>query len=120
MFAQRDSRTIHPQTHFHPHFVRWGWRRARRSPHSDGMNSSNGILAVVVDDFLLRDVDRVAAAASVRVVHVYSPSSRKAWLAASAVVLDLAGARRCAELGLPRRDRVLVVGTAEPNPEHWH
>ena len=84
------------------------------------MNSSNGILTVVVDASLLRDVDRVAAAASVRVVHVDSPSSRKAWLAASAVVLDLAGARRCAELGLPRRDRVLVVGTAEPNPEHWH
>lgn len=84
------------------------------------MNSSNGILAVVVDASLLRDVDRVAAAASMRVVHVDSPSSRKAWLAASAVVLDLAGARRCAELGLPRRDRVLVVGTAEPDPEWWH
>lgn len=84
------------------------------------MNSSNGILAVVVDSTLLRDVDRVAAAASVRVVHVDSPSSRKAWSAASAVVLDLAGARRCAELGLPRRDRVLLVAPAEPDPEHWH
>ena len=84
------------------------------------MSSSNGILAVMVDASLGRDVDRVAAAAGVRVVHVDEPSSRKVWLAASAIVLDLDGARRCAELGLPRRDRVVVVGTAAPNPDQWH
>jgi len=83
------------------------------------MSSSNGILAVVVDASLRRDVDRVAAAAGVRVVHVAEPSSRKVWLAASAIVVDLDGARRCAELGLPRRDHVVVVGTAAPSPDHW-
>ncbi|MEU0495192.1 septum site-determining protein Ssd [Mycobacterium sp. NPDC006124] len=84
------------------------------------MSSSNVTLAVVADASLRHDVDRVAAAVGVRVVHVGEPSSRKVWLAASAVVLDLEGARRCAELGLPRRDHVVVVGTATPNPDQWH
>lgn len=84
------------------------------------MSSSNGILAVVVDASLGREVDRVAAAAGVRVVHVDEPSSRRVWLAASAIVLDIDGAQRCAELGLPRRDRVLVVGAAAPHPDQWH
>jgi len=83
------------------------------------MSTSNGILSVVVDASLRRDVDRIAAAAGVRVVHAGEPSSRKVWMAASAVVLDVDGARRCAELGLPRRGRVLVVGHVEPTPEHW-
>src|SRR3954466_12605343 len=84
------------------------------------MSSSNGILAVVVDASLRRDVARAAAAAGMRVVHVDQPSSRKVWLAASAIVLDLDGARRCRGLGLPRRDRVLVVGAATPNPDQWN
>ena len=44
------------------------------------------------------------------------PSSRKVWAAASAVVLDVETARRCVELGLPRRGRVLLIGRAEPRP----
>jgi len=84
------------------------------------MSSSNGILAVVADASLRHDVDRVAAAAGLRAVHVDEPSSRKVWLAASAVVLDLDGARRCAERGLPRRDGVLVVGVTAPSPDQWH
>ncbi len=83
------------------------------------MSANNGILSLVVDPALRTDVDRVAAAAGVRVLHVGEPSSRKVWMAALAIVLDAAGARRCAELGLPRRDRVLVIGRAEPIPQHW-
>lgn len=84
-----------------------------------GSANSNGILSLVVDEALRRDVDRVAAAAGVRVVHAGEPSGRKVWTAASAVVLDVDGARRCAGLGLPRRGRVLVIGRAEPAPDGW-
>lgn len=83
------------------------------------MSANSGILCLVVDQALRPDVDRIAAAAGVRVVHAGEPSSLKVWTAASAIVLDVAGARRCAELGLPRRDRVLVIGHVEPIPEHW-
>lgn len=80
---------------------------------------SNGILSVVVDVALRRDVDRVAAAAGVRVVHAGEPSSRKVWMAASAIVVDAEGARRCAELELPRRGRILVIGDTEPGTGDW-
>lgn len=91
-----------------------------RTPTPSAAHSSSGTLAVIGDASLRRDVDRIAAAAGVRVVHVDEPSSRKVWMAASAIVLDVDGARRCTELSLPRRARVLVIGPAEPNPEHWH
>lgn len=80
---------------------------------------SNPILALVGDAALRHEVDRVAAAAGVRVVHASEPSGRKVWLAASAVVLDVDGARRCGEQALPRRDRVLVIGRAEPGAAGW-
>lgn len=83
------------------------------------MSPNNGILSLVVDASLRGDVDRIAAAAGVRVIHAGEPSSRKVWMAASAVVLDGDGARRCAELALPRRARVVVIGDAEPSPEQW-
>jgi secretion/DNA translocation related CpaE-like protein len=84
------------------------------APHLRG-----GILSLVVDAELQRNVDRVAAAAAVRVVHVDEPSSRKVWTTASAIVLDVDGAKRCVQLGLPRRDRVLVIGPAEPVADDW-
>ena len=83
------------------------------------MSTNNGILASVLDVELRRDVDRVAAAAGVRVVHVDEPSNRKVWAGASAVILDVAGAGRCVALGLPRRERVLVIGRTAPSPESW-
>lgn len=83
------------------------------------MGPNNGVLALVVDVELRRDVDRVAAAAGVRVVHAEEPSTRKVWMAASAIVLDVTSARRCAELALPRRDRVLLIGRAAPVAEAW-
>ncbi|MBJ7339532.1 septum site-determining protein Ssd [Mycolicibacterium sp.] len=83
------------------------------------MSNNNGVLVLVVDASLRPGIDRIAAAAGVRVVHSDEPSSRKAWTSASAVVLDVAAALRCTELGLPRRDRVVVIGPEQPTPEHW-
>src|SRR3981189_2598259 len=43
------------------------------------MNASNGILALVGDPALRDDVDRVAVAAGLPVVHAPDPSSRRVW-----------------------------------------
>lgn len=83
------------------------------------MGTNHGILSLVVDGALRRDVDRIAAAAGVRVVHAGEPSSRKVWTGALAVVLDAETARHCVDLALPRRDRILVIGPAEPRPDDW-
>jgi secretion/DNA translocation related CpaE-like protein len=83
------------------------------------MSTSNGILALVADQVLRADVDRVAAATGTRVVHVTEPSSPKVWAAASAVLLDFDGAARCGAAALPRRGRIFVVSRAEPVPGEW-
>ncbi|MCP9275663.1 CpaE-like family protein [Mycolicibacterium sp. CAU 1645] len=61
----------------------------------------------------------MAAAAGVRIVHVAEPSSAKVWTAASAVVVDVDGARRCAALGLARRARLFVVTRTAPDADDW-
>lgn len=73
------------------------------------MSESNGILALVDDAALRDDVDRVAAAAGLAVVHASDPSSRNVWTAAAAVIVDVGAARRCARRPLPRRARVVLV-----------
>jgi secretion/DNA translocation related CpaE-like protein len=78
------------------------------------MTVSNGILALVGDPAIRDDVDRVAAAAGLPVVHASDPSSRKVWTAAAAVLLDVAAARRCAHRALPRRGRVVLLVRSEP------
>jgi secretion/DNA translocation related CpaE-like protein len=78
------------------------------------MTASNGILALVGDPAIRDDVDRVAAAAGLPVVHASDPSSRKVWTAAAAVLLDVAAARRCAHRALPRRGRVVLLVPSEP------
>ncbi|MDT5281855.1 MAG: hypothetical protein QOJ20_3050, partial [Mycobacterium sp.] len=78
------------------------------------MTASNGILALVGDPAIRDDVDRVAAAAGLPVVHASDPSSRKVWAAAAAVLLDVAAARRCAQRALPRRGRVVLLVRSEP------
>jgi secretion/DNA translocation related CpaE-like protein len=82
-------------------------------------NSTNAVLALIGDPVLRDDVDRVAAAAGVALVHVGEPSSRKAWTAAAAVLLDVAAAGRCARRMLPRRDRVTLVSATDPAPADW-
>ena len=74
-----------------------------------------GVLAVLSDPELRDELDRVAAAVGVRVVHAGGAAlSRKAWSAAAAVVLDESAAERCARLGLPPRPHVTVLTVAEP------
>jgi secretion/DNA translocation related CpaE-like protein len=78
------------------------------------MTATNGILALVGDPALRDEVDRVAAAVGLPVVHASDPSGRKAWTGAIAVLLDMAAARRCASRSLPRRARVVLVVGSEP------
>ncbi|WP_163756830.1 septum site-determining protein Ssd [Mycobacterium botniense] len=70
---------------------------------------------------LRADIDRVAAAAGVRVVHAdaESPMTRKAWFAAAAVVLDQAAITRCAQRALPRRAHVIMLTRGDPTTETW-
>jgi secretion/DNA translocation related CpaE-like protein len=83
------------------------------------MTATNGILALVGDPVLRDDVDRVAAASGLHVVHAADPSSRKVWTSAVAVLLDVQAARRCSQSGLPRRGRVVLVGRAQPLAADW-
>lgn len=61
----------------------------------------------------------MCAATGTPVVHASEPSSRKVWTEATAVVLDLTGARRCVARAMPRRTRVVLVGRAEPCGADW-
>jgi secretion/DNA translocation related CpaE-like protein len=81
----------------------------------------HGMLAVLAEPALRDEVDRVAAAVGVRVVHVGSTSSvsRKTWSAAAAVLLDEAAAARCGHSALPRRAHVIVVSGTDPAPGTW-
>jgi secretion/DNA translocation related CpaE-like protein len=88
-------------------------------PQAGDMTEVNAILALVGDPLLRDDVDRVAAAAGVQVIHAADPSSRKVWTAAAAVLLDVQAALRCAERGLPRRGRVLLAGRTPPGAADW-
>lgn len=79
-----------------------------------------GVLAALEDAQLRDELDRVAAAVGVRVVHVgASAVSRKTWSAAAAVVLDAAAADRCRKAALPRRAHVSVLTAGEPTPATW-
>jgi len=82
---------------------------------------SAGVLAMVTDPGLRDELDRVAAAVGVRVVHAggASAASRKTWSAAVAVVLDEGAARRNGRAALPRRAHVSVVTLDEPLSATW-
>lgn len=80
-----------------------------------------GLLALLADPALRDDVDQVAAAVGIGVVHLAASSAvgRTAWSAASAVVLDEDAARRCSAAGLPHRGAVFVLGSSaagDPEP----
>ena len=76
------------------------------------------VLIVVEDMNLSAGADRVVAAVGARAVRTEAPS-RTTWLAAAAVILDEAGARRCAQAGMPRRDGVLLIGPEDPSVAIW-
>jgi len=83
------------------------------------VGSTAGVLALIGDADLRNDVDRVAAAAGVQVVHTDEPSGRKVWAGAVAVLLDRDAAHRCAQRALPRRGRVVLVTRSQPGPDDF-
>jgi len=83
------------------------------------MNATNGVLALVAESAMRDDVDRVAAAAGVTVIHASQPPSRQAWTGASAVLLDAAGARRCTTPALPRRGCIILLSPVAPQSAEW-
>lgn len=78
-------------------------------------------MAMLTDPGLRDELDRVAAAVGVRVVHLGRRHlvSRKTWSAAAAVVLDHAAADRCGRLALPRRTHVSVLTGTEAATATW-
>jgi secretion/DNA translocation related CpaE-like protein len=86
------------------------------------MRPTSGVLGVVDDPALRDGVDRVAAAAGVKVVYCSGSraASRREWSAAAAVVLDEAAVRRSAASGMPWRPRVILVLGREPQQDSWH
>ncbi|GJO05769.1 hypothetical protein NJB1728216S_24040 [Mycobacterium marinum] len=82
---------------------------------------SAGVLAMLVDPKLRDELDRVAAAVGVRIVHGdgRKPVTRKAWSAAGAVVLDPAAARGLSQAALPRRAHVCLLTGAEAGTDTW-
>jgi secretion/DNA translocation related CpaE-like protein len=83
------------------------------------MTATNGVLAMIAEPTMRADIDRVAAAAGVEVVHVSQPPSRQAWMGASAVLLDADAARRCATPALRRRGHVVLLTRTEPQSDEW-
>jgi secretion/DNA translocation related CpaE-like protein len=107
----------------------WHWRLVRAGLHGRGMTNTThtgstgcpGVLAVLTDSELRNELDRVAAAVGVRIVHagVGSSVSRRTWSAAAGVVLDQAAADRYGRSELPRRGHVSVLTVAEPTTATW-
>lgn len=81
---------------------------------------SGAHVLVAMADAQLRDaVARLAAVAGVVTLPAEGADLRSRWQSAAAVVLDPAGARWCAQAGLPRRMRVLVVMQGEVDAGSW-
>jgi secretion/DNA translocation related CpaE-like protein len=95
-----------------------GWVTATTRTEVAG---SAPVLAVLTDPELRDELDRVAAAVGVRVVHAgaTAPVSRKTWSAAGAVLLDDVAADRCGQAALPRRPHVTVLTVGEPVTATW-
>ena len=83
------------------------------------MAPTAGILVLVDDRALHPAIDRVVAAAGLKVVRASAPSSRRVWAGAAAILLDGDAALRCVQLGMPRRARVLLVCSEQPGSSEW-
>lgn len=83
------------------------------------MTTPARILAMIDEQSLNADIDRVAAAAGLQVVRTGDPSGHRVWTGAAAILLDTGAARRCAERGLPRRGQVFLVSRKDPCPADW-
>jgi secretion/DNA translocation related CpaE-like protein len=95
---------------------------------STGTASATGasaVLAVLAEPASRDEVDRVAAAVGVRVVHADPgasgkfPVTRKSWSVAAAVMLDEPAMERCRQSALPRRAHVIALTRGEPSPATW-
>jgi secretion/DNA translocation related CpaE-like protein len=121
--SARPSLAVCAQIGCFPQNLLRDWRCRVTAGHGGPMTitGARGILAVLAEPALRAELDRVAAAVGVRVVHAGSalPVSRKTWSAAAAVVLDEAAAQGCAHSGLPRRAHVIVVTSSDPAPATW-
>lgn len=115
-FADCGS-TSYSQFCFHPQFDTRSIAVPNVSAHGGDMTTNAGVLALVADPLLRAELDQVAAAVGTRVVHLSESVGlgRKTWQAASAVVLDQDGARRCLDQDLPRRPAVFLVATSAPD-----
>lgn len=78
------------------------------------------VLALVTDPELQDELLRLAAAAGCDLeLAVDVAAARVPWVRAPLVLLDAASAARCAAVGLPRRDRVLVLCGGSASDEVW-
>jgi secretion/DNA translocation related CpaE-like protein len=111
--------TLHTQIESYPQKPIWLWKPVASRPHCGLMNAGNGVLTMLAESTMRDEVDRVAAAAGVAVVHVAHPPSRQAWTGASAVLLDAAAAGSCCAPALPRRAHVIMVSRGEPHAADW-
>jgi secretion/DNA translocation related CpaE-like protein len=123
------GRALCAHLRLYPQIAVWDWRPILPAVHAGwvtgdaktGGTAPAGLLAVLTDSDLRDELDRVAAAVGVRVVHLGAGAalSRRTWSAAAAVVLDEAAADRCGRLALPRRTHVSVVTCAGPSTATW-
>ncbi len=77
------------------------------------------VLALVGDPLLRDDVSRVAAAAGVGLVVVDEPSDGRLGWRLPRSYSTPRPAQRCAARALPRRTRVILVGSDAPRPDDW-
>lgn len=130
--ASAPSERIGAQTGLSPQIPLWHWCPILAAPHRGvvkqvfpaGSRSepiASGVLAILEQQHLREEIDRIAAAVGVRVVHAGGRGSvsRKSWSAAAAVVLDQEAAQRCGQAALPRRAHVSVLSNCDADAAAW-
>ena len=111
---------LDPQTGRHPQTRQSALVRSAPRRHRRDMARDTVVALTLLSGTELREcADRVAAAVGVRTTPGPAALSRKAWLAAAAVVLDEDAARQCRRDGMPRRDGIILLSGAEPGPSVW-
>lgn len=92
---------------------------SRAEPDDPGVSQPRALL-LTSDEELAGEVRRLAAVAECELEQVPdAAAARSSWAEAPWVLLDQLGARDCAQAGLPRRDRVVVISSGEPPRELW-
>lgn len=80
--------------------------------------STGAVLTLIRDADMRANVERVVAAAGMRVAPATGAVTRRTWLALAAVVLDEGAARDCAGVQ-PRRSNVFVLSAGPVQPSAW-